>query len=147
MVAAAPWPPPAQVSVHVEVPCGSLVKWDSGGGVDFLSPVPCPFAYGSVDGLAGQDGDPLDALVLGGDSLARGQAVTCRVAGRVRFIDAGDRDDKWICLPVGRSAGPTRRELRRVRVFFSVYARVKGGWHRLRGARGPTRVEAVELLG
>lgn len=142
---AAPWPPPAQVLVLVEVPRGSLVKWGSEGGVDYVSPVPCPFDYGSVPAHRGEDGDPLDALVLG-SRAGRGQSLPCRVVGRVRFLDDGLRDDKWICLPADRATPPSADELRRVRRFFRLYAGVKAAWHRVRGAAGPTRVDGIDLL-
>ncbi len=138
-----PDPTPAPLPVVIEVPRGSFVKWGAEGGVDFLSPVPCPFNYGSFPGLRGADGDPLDALVLG-RPLRRGRTLSCAVVGRVRFVDDGVQDDKWICLPPGRNQTPSQAELVAVRGFFSVYAAVKATWHRLRGRRGRTAVLGVD---
>ena len=49
----------------IEIPRGSFLKRGSTGRLDFLSPVPCPFNYGSVESLIGLEGDLLDAVVLG----------------------------------------------------------------------------------
>ena len=51
--------------VRIEVPRFSFVKREADGEVDFVSPVPCPFNYGSVPGAIAPDGDAPDALVLG----------------------------------------------------------------------------------
>jgi inorganic pyrophosphatase len=36
-----------EVDVVIEVPRGSFIKRGSTGHVDFISPLPCPFNYGS----------------------------------------------------------------------------------------------------
>src|SRR5947207_7598111 len=56
---------PPEVEVVIEVPRGSFLKRGSTGHVDFISPLPCPFNYGSVPSHIGQEGDLVDALVLG----------------------------------------------------------------------------------
>jgi len=56
---------PIELDVVVEVPRGSFLKRGSTGKVDFISPVPCPFNYGSVPQYLGREGDLLDAVVLG----------------------------------------------------------------------------------
>ena len=53
-----------EVEVLIEIPRGSFVKRGSTGHVDFVSPLPCPFNYGSVPQLVGLEGDLLDAVVL-----------------------------------------------------------------------------------
>ncbi|MCB1968088.1 MAG: inorganic diphosphatase, partial [Candidatus Accumulibacter sp.] len=52
-----------EVDVTIEVPRGSFLKRGSLGRIDFLSPFPCPFNYGSVPNYLGLEGDLLDALV------------------------------------------------------------------------------------
>ena len=47
---------PPVVEVVIEVPRGSFLKRGSTGRVDFISPLPCPFNYGSVPGYIGLDG-------------------------------------------------------------------------------------------
>src|SRR6185295_8056037 len=102
----------------VEVPRGSFIKRRDDGGIDFVSPVPCPFNYGSVPGTRSGDGDRIDALVLG-PRLARGARVRVMVVGRVRFTDAGQDDPKLIGS--GRPLGRVDRA--KIVAFFALYAR------------------------
>ncbi len=125
-----------EVEVVVEVPRGSLLKRGSSGEIDFVSPFPCPFNYGSVDTLVGLDGDLLDAVVLG-PRLPRGRRVLVRAWGAVGKTDRGMYDDKLICSdqPVDE---PHRR---RVLAFFAFYARCKWLLNRIRGRSGPSACE------
>lgn len=111
---------PDEAVVTIEVPRGGLVKWRTDGSVAFVSPVPCPFNYGSVVGTLGADGDPLDAVVLG-RSLPRGSVGRWAVHGVVPFVDRGVEDPKLVC---GERA-PTEREWRWIHRFFRIYGLVK----------------------
>jgi inorganic pyrophosphatase len=114
-------PHPPEVDVVIEISRGSFVKRGSTGHVDFVSPLPCPFNYGSVPSLLGLEGDLLDAVVLG-PRLARGTHVRVKAWGAVILTDRGLQDDKLIC-----SAGPPDADARqRVLRFFRFYARCKG---------------------
>lgn len=53
------------VEVVVEVPKWSFVKRSQNGIIDFVSPVPCPFNYGSVPIIPAPDGIPIFLLLLG----------------------------------------------------------------------------------
>jgi inorganic pyrophosphatase len=130
---------PEEVEVVIEVPLGGFIKRRDDGGVDFVSPVPCPFNYGSVPDTRSGDGDRLDALVLG-PRLARGARVRAPVVAHVRFVDAGQDDPKLICA--GRPLG--RLDRARIAGFFLFYARAKGWLNRLRGKAGPTRYLGIE---
>lgn len=48
----------------IEIPRGSFLKRGSSGTIDFVSPLPCLYNYGSVQNYLGQEGDLLDGLVL-----------------------------------------------------------------------------------
>lgn len=129
------------LEVVIDVPRGSFIKRDDDGRVDYVSPLPCPFNYGSVPNTVSGDGDRLDALVLG-PRLARGTRVTLPVLGLVHFVDAGESDPKYIC---GAGAlGPRDRLL--VALFFASYAYLKGALNRLRGKRGATRYGGIQAL-
>lgn len=128
------------VNVLVEVPKGSFVKREAGLGVEYVSPIPCPFNYGCIPGELAEDGDPADAIVLG-PRLAGGAQVATTAWLRVRFIDDGANDDKLIC----GAAPPTQRELARVERFFAVYAVARTALNRLRG-RGAARSLGVASL-
>jgi inorganic pyrophosphatase len=116
VTAQAPW-----LEVVIEVPRGSFLKRGSSGRVDFVSPLPCPYNYGAVPGLLGQEGDLLDAVVLG-PRLPLGARVRLPAWGAVILIDRGMTDDKLICSAHPVSATERQRLLR----FFAFYARCKG---------------------
>ena len=53
-----------ELEVVIEIPFGNFLKRGSTGQIDFVSPFPCPFNYGSVEKFVGMEGDLLDAVVL-----------------------------------------------------------------------------------
>jgi Inorganic pyrophosphatase len=112
---------PPEVEVVIEVPRGSFLKRGSSGSIDFVSPLPCPFNYGSVPTHLGLEGDLLDALVLG-PRLLYGARTRVRVWGAVTLMDRGMLDDKLICS----SRQLTRDDIRKVLRFFRFYAKCKG---------------------
>ena len=129
-----------KVAVVIEVPRGGRVKRRSSGRIDYLSPLGCPFNYGYVEGTTSGDGDPLDAVLLG-PHRPRGHREQVRVWGVVRFVDAGQPDDKLVCGPTP----PTDRDWRRVSRFFRLYGRAKGVLNRCRGLTGSTRMVGLEI--
>jgi len=124
------------LGVIVEIPRWSFVKRGSTGSVDFVSPFPCPFNYGSVPGYLGLEGDLLDAVVLG-PRLPRGARLEVRALGAVGLADRGLYDDKLICSV--QPLRPTERE--RVLAFFRLYARCKRVLNLCRGRPGRTASE------
>jgi len=132
---------PSAVEVIIEVPRGGFIKRHPDGAVDFVSPVPCPFNYGSVRGSEAADGDPQDAVVLG-PRLEAGQLCHVTPWERVCFIDAGVVDDKWIC----GECPPTAADRRRIRWFFSCYALTKRVLNTFRGKNGTTRYNGLAPL-
>jgi inorganic pyrophosphatase len=112
---------PLEVDVVVEIPKGSFIKRGSTGQVDFVSPLPCPFNYGSVPNYIGLEGDLLDALVLG-PRLQVGTRLRIKAWGAVTLTDRGMADDKLVCSAHPLSATQRRNVLR----FFGFYARCKG---------------------
>jgi inorganic pyrophosphatase len=110
-------PQTLQVEVVIEIPRGSFLKRGLSEKVDFITPFPCPFNYGSVNEYIGGDNDLLDALVLG-PRLPRGKKVKVLAQGAIGFTDGGIYDDKLIC-----SDGPIGPKSRRfVLIFFHFYA-------------------------
>jgi inorganic pyrophosphatase len=102
--------------------------------VDFVSPLPSPYNYGSVEDTLAPDGDPVDAIVLG-PRLPLGARWEGAVQAVYLFLDDGEPDPKLIC-----SRTPLRAIDRRgVEAFFRTYAWMKRGLYLTRGRRGPTR--------
>ncbi len=122
--------PPA-LEVVIEIPRGGFLKRGSTGHVDFVSPLPCPFNYGSIPQYLGLEGDLLDAVVLG-PRLAAGTRVRVRAWGAVVLTDRGMVDHKLICSEHPITSGQREKVLR----FFALYARCKGLLNIWRGRPG-----------
>jgi len=127
---------PPQVEVVIEIPRLSFLKRGSTGHVDFVSPLPCPFNYGSVPDYLGLEGDLLDALVLG-SRLRLGTRIKVTVWGAVTLTDRGMTDDKLVCSDRPLSASQRRHVLQ----FFRFYAKCKGLLNLLRGRPGRNACE------
>lgn len=112
---------PPEVEVVIEVPRGSFLKRGSTGHIDFISPLPCPYNYGSVPRFLGLEDDLLDALVLG-PRLPLGTRIRVKAWGAVTLTDRGMTDDKLIC----GNHPPAMAERRNVLRFFRFYAKCKG---------------------
>jgi len=110
-----------EVEVVIEIPRGSFLKRGSTGRIDFVSPLPCPYNYGSVPSHLGMEGDLLDALVLG-PRLPPGTRIRIKAWGAVTLTDRGMSDDKLVCSAYPPSASECGRVLR----FFRFYAVCKG---------------------
>jgi inorganic pyrophosphatase len=113
-------PAAPEVEVVIEVPRGGFLKRGSAGRIDFVSPLPCPYNYGSVPVYLGLEGDLLDALVLG-PRLRLGTRLRVKAWGAVTLTDRGMSDDKLICGDRVPSAAERDEVLR----FFRFYARCK----------------------
>ena len=125
--------PMPEVTVIIEIPRGSFLKRGWNGSVDFVSPFPCPFNYGSIPDFIGCEGDLLDAVVLG-PRLPRGKIVSVIAQGSVGLTDRGLYDDKLIC-----SNRPLRVWQRHfVLIFFHLYGFSKRLINFYRGRSGPT---------
>src|SRR5579864_7697558 len=115
------FPGPPRLDVVIEIPRGSFMKRGSTGRIDFISPLPCPFNYGSVPDRLGLEGDLLDAVVLGPRLAARSR-LRVKVWGAVTLMDRGMIDDKLICSIDAITLAERRTVLR----FFHFYAQCKG---------------------
>ena len=58
-----------------------------------------PADYGFIEGTLGEDGDPLDALVLLEEPTFPGCLIRCRAIGMFHMRDEAGGDDKVICIP------------------------------------------------
>jgi inorganic pyrophosphatase len=123
--------PPPIVEVVIEIPRGSFLKRGSNGHLDFVSPFPCPYNYGSIHEYIGGEGDYLDAIVLG-PRLPAGTRIETTAYGAVGLSERFMSDDKLVCddLPILDS---DRRKILR---FFRFYAICKGILNRVRRQPG-----------
>ena len=94
-----------KINVRIEIPKNSKVKyeWDSKTNELFIDRVlfganSYPQNYGSVPNTLDDDGDPLDAIVIGNESWFPGCIVSVRVLGLMPMIDDDEEDSKLICI-------------------------------------------------
>ena len=97
-----------EFDVTIEIPKGSRNKYevDHETGKIYLdrylyTAFGYPADYGYIDGTLGEDGDPLDALVLLPESVYPGVIVKARVVGMYTMTDEAGGDDKLLCVPAG----------------------------------------------
>jgi len=96
---------PDVVNVIIEIQKGSQNKYefDEALGVFKLdrvlySPFHYPLDYGFIPQTRSEDGDHLDALVIGSDPVPLGTLVAARPIGLFRMIDSGDPDFKILAV-------------------------------------------------
>ena len=143
-------------NVVVEIPRGSKNKYevDHETGRVFLdrtlfTSMGYPDDYGYIDGTLGEDGDPLDALVMIPNSVFPGCVVECRAVGLYHMVDEAGGDDKVLCVPADdpRRAGLIDLDdvgsmtLMEIEHFFTVYKDLEPG-KSVEGATWTDRDEA-----
>ena len=96
---------PQEFAAIIEIPSGSSVKYelDKQSGLIKLdrvlySAVYYPANYGFIPQTLGEDGDPLDILVLCSESIQPLCLVKATVIGNMQMIDNGEKDDKIIAV-------------------------------------------------
>lgn len=136
-LAAQPKGAPEEVLLAVEIPAGSMTKYEIGeDGLVFVDrfqsmPVAYPANYGSLPRTLAGDGDPLDALVLTREPLHPGVLIRFRPIGYLKMIDDGEHDEKVIGVPTDE-IDPTYANIRdladlpeverqRIEAFFRIY--------------------------
>lgn len=93
------------IEVTIEIPKGSRNKYevDHESGKVYLdrylfTPMAYPADYGFIDHTLGEDGDPLDALVILPEPLFPGVIVNARPLGVFKMTDEAGGDDKLLCV-------------------------------------------------
>jgi inorganic pyrophosphatase len=96
--------PPGEIHALAEIPKGSRVKYELDKKTGLLkvdrvlySPVVYPANYGLIPRTLGEDGDPLDALVLMREPVHPLSVLRARPIGMMLMTDEGERDEKIIC--------------------------------------------------
>jgi inorganic pyrophosphatase len=95
-----------QFDVTVEIPKGQRNKYELDHATGrirldrmLFTSTRYPADYGYIEQTLGQDGDPLDALVLLEEPTFPGCLITCRALGMFRMTDEAGGDDKVLCVP------------------------------------------------
>ena len=145
-----------EFDVLIEIPAGSRNKYE----VDHLTgrirldrmlftSTRYPHDYGYIEGTLGQDGDPLDAMVLLDEPTFPGCLIKCRAIGMFRMTDEAGGDDKVLCVPANDPRLEHLRDIHHVpefdrleiQHFFEVYKDLEPG-KSVEGATWEGRVEA-----
>jgi inorganic pyrophosphatase len=131
-----------EFDVVIEIPKGSRNKYEVDHRTGkirldrmLFTSTRYPDDYGFIDGTLGQDGDPLDALVLLEEPTFPGCIIRCRALGMFRMRDEAGPDDKVLSVPVADQRAAWRREISdvsefhrlEIQHFFEVYKDLEPG--------------------
>ncbi|MGO0576505.1 inorganic diphosphatase [Ornithinimicrobium panacihumi] len=147
-----------QFDVTIEIPQGSRNKYEVDHATGrirldrmLFTATRYPADYGYIEETLGEDGDPLDALVLLDEPTWPGCLVAARPIGVFRMTDEAGGDDKIICVPLDprkqyitdlENIGEhTRLEIQH---FFEVYKDLEPG-KSVEGAHWAGREEAERI--
>ncbi len=99
-------PSKGEINVFVEIPEGTFVKYELDKETNLVTvdrfsftTMAFPANYGFVPETMGEDGDPLDALVIATYSLHPGVVIPSRVIGMLEMEDEAGVDTKIIAVP------------------------------------------------
>lgn len=93
------------VNVTIEIPKGSRNKYEvdhHSGAVKLdrylFTPMAYPLDYGFIADTLGEDGDPIDALVILPEPVFPGVEVSARLVGVFKMTDEAGGDDKLLAV-------------------------------------------------
>ncbi|MFT3761450.1 MAG: inorganic diphosphatase [Pseudoxanthomonas sp.] len=154
--------PPDEINVIIEIPKDSEpVKYevDKESGAIFVdrilsTPMRYPCNYGYVPGTLGDDGDPIDVLVVLPLPLIPGSVIRCRPVGVLKMTDEAGGDEKLLAVPASKIFnGYSHIEdigqvsphwLERIGHFFEHYKDLeKGKWVKLDGWEGADAAKKI----
>ena len=94
--------------VTIEIPKGTKNKYEVDHETGRLrldrylfTPMAYPADYGFIEDTLGNDGDPLDAMVLLPQPVFPGVLVEARPVAMFQMVDEAGGDDKVLCVPAG----------------------------------------------
>lgn len=133
---------PLVFDVTIEIPKGQRNKYEmdhESGRIRLdrmlFTATRYPADYGFIDGTLGEDGDPLDALVLLDEPTFPGCLIGCRAIGMFRMTDEKGGDDKVLCVPANDPRQEHIRDIHHlaefdrleIAHFFEVYKELEPG--------------------
>ena len=150
-----------EILVFVEIPKGSSQKYEfdeKEGQIKLdrtlYSPLHFPFEYGFIKGTLGEDGDPLDCVLLTTYPTFPGCLVKARPIGLLGMEDEEGIDTKILAVPVEK-IDPRFKEIQNVddlpehtkkeiKEFFETYKRLEPGkWVKLKEFKGKEVAEKM----
>tara|TARA_B100001057_G_scaffold469441_1_gene529785 strand:- start:1032 stop:1550 length:519 start_codon:yes stop_codon:yes gene_type:complete len=127
---------PEEFNVIIEVPKGSNNKYEYYAEKDIFkldrvlySSVHYPGCYGFIPQTLGGDGDPLDVIVLTGESMITGSVLNARPVGFLKMTDDKGQDEKILAVPIDDPRYNERKKLsdvkehvlKEIEHFFKIY--------------------------
>ncbi|MDR2895611.1 MAG: inorganic diphosphatase [Propionibacteriaceae bacterium] len=152
--------PALHFDVTVEIPKGTKNKYEMDHATGrirldrtLFTSTQYPSDYGFIEGTLGQDGDPLDAMVLLQEPTFPGALIECRAIGMFRMTDEKGGDDKVLCIATADQRQADIRELTdlpdltllEIEHFFSVYKDLEPG-KSVEGATWVGRAQAEQEI-
>jgi len=146
------------VMVFVEVPMGSRNKYEVDAETGHVvldrrlfTSMSYPADYGFIEGTLGEDGDPLDALVLVGEPTFPGCRIRARVVGVFHMTDEKGPDEKVILVPLKDPAWMRVHDIHdippeyrdEIEHFFQVYKDLEEKKTETRGSGNRAEAEGV----
>jgi inorganic pyrophosphatase len=145
-----------EFDVTIEIPAGQRNKYEVDHHTGrirldrmLFTSTRYPHDYGFIEGTLGEDGDPLDALVLLEEPTFPGCLITCRAIGMFHMRDEAGGDDKVLCIPANDPRNAHLKDLDdiapfdrlEIQHFFETYKDLEPG-KSVEGAHWAGRVEA-----
>jgi len=103
-------PTEGEINVVVEIPEGSFIKYEMDKDMETIvvdrfgtTTMAFPANYGFIPQSHGEDGDPLDVLLITPVPVAPGVVVSSRVIGMLEMEDEAGIDTKIIALPTKKA--------------------------------------------
>ncbi|MEV1007783.1 inorganic diphosphatase [Streptomyces sp. NPDC049881] len=141
-----------EFDVTIEIPKGSRNKYEvdhETGRVrldrHLFTSMAYPADYGFVEGTLGEDGDPLDALVLLDAPTFPGCLIECRAIGMFKMTDEAGGDDKLLCVPAGDPRFEQLRDIEDVSAF--VRGEIKHFFERYKDLEPNKHVTGADWVG
>ena len=149
-----------QYDVTIEIPQGHRNKYEVDHATGrirldrlLFTSTRYPADYGYIEDTLGQDGDPLDALVLLEEPTFPGCLVAARPIGLFRMTDEKGEDEKVLCVPlrdplwshVEDIDGMPLPLLNEIEHFFQVYKDLEG--HKVATDGYEDRASALQVIG
>lgn len=150
---------PKKVNVFVEIPKGSSIKYEYDEETKMIrvdrilhTAMFYPYNYGFVPGTLGEDGDPLDIMVISSASFSPGTIVSARPIGVLLMKDEEGIDTKIMAVPTEK-VDPSYKSLKEIgdlpeqtreiiSHFFTYYKSLEPGkWVELGGWKGSKEAE------
>jgi inorganic pyrophosphatase len=131
-----------EFDVVIEIPKGHRNKYEmdhASGRIrldrTLFTSTQYPADYGYIEDTLGEDGDPLDALVLLPEPTFPGCLIRCRTIGMFRMTDEKGGDDKLMCVPANDPRQEHMRDIHHlpefdrleIQHFFEVYKDLEPG--------------------